>query len=900
MEMEDKAVISILGVLTGVSMGLGIWDIVKCRRIYNQKIVMDELMKLVIDGKDTGVTFDDFPYFLSEKVKILLTNAGYVHLTQHRLSKHTWNLSPIRQSILLSGPAEFYQEKLAKALAHYFKSKLLILDVNSFSLEKKYECPTEEPVSSTTAPLKCTNSFCVNEDRFLDSLYKVLVSISESDSVILYIKDVKKIFLKSHRMYILFQNLLNKLSGSVLVLGSRTYKSEDKCTKVNKRLTALFPCNVEIKQPKDATGLKIWKEQLEEDVKNTQLKDTQNRISKLLAENDIECDDLNSIDHKDIMQLNNLSNEIVSSAIFYQLKDNKNPEYRNGKLIISAESMLAQRGSNNESNIMRRIKNEFMSHWDGLLSKPDARVNLCTTAAYRPVKELLQQEKDNQDIALRPLNMEDMRQAKNKVAASFAAEGSMMNRLKEWNDIYGEGENVVMMEEKIVLGLGVLAGVCMAVIENIVRYRRVSNQMSSEDHQKIVMNELMKLVIDGKDNGVTFNDFPYFLSEKVKILLTSAGFVHLTQHRLSKHTRNLSPISQSILLSGPAEFYQEKLAKALAHYFESKLLVLDVNSFSSEKKYKCPTEEPVSSTTAPLKCTSSFCFDENRFLDSLYKVLVFISESDSVILYIKDVEKIFLQSRRMYRLFQNLLSKLSGTVLVLGSRTYNSEDKCTEVDKRLTKLFPCNIEIKLPQDKSSLKIWKVQLEVAVKTTQLKDNRNRIAKVLAANDIECDHLNSIDHKDIMLLSNLTNEIAASTIFYQLMDNKIPEYRNGKLIISAKSLCHVSRVFQEGETAKVAPTVIFIDEVDSVLPRRGSSYEHGTMRRIQNEFMSHWDGLLSKPDERIVVLGATNMPFDLDEAVIRRFQRRICARLQLIAPLRSYCNRKRIIVWFPSGL
>ncbi|MCI73506.1 P-loop nucleoside triphosphate hydrolase superfamily protein, partial [Trifolium medium] len=36
------------------------------------------------------------------------------------------------------------------------------------------------------------------------------------------------------------------------------------------------------------------------------------------------------------------------------------------------------------------------------------------TAAYRPVKELLQQEKDNQVVSLRPLNMEDMRQAKNK------------------------------------------------------------------------------------------------------------------------------------------------------------------------------------------------------------------------------------------------------------------------------------------------------------------------------------------------------------------------------------------------------------------------------------------------------------------------------------------------------
>jgi hypothetical protein len=138
----------------------------------------------------------------------------------------------------------------------------------------------------------------------------------------------------------------------------------------------------------------------------------------------------------------------------------------------------------------------------------------------------------------------------------------------------------------------------------------------------------------------------------------------------------------------------------------------------------------------------------------------------------------------MYNLFQNLLNKLSGSVLVLGSRTYGSEDKCTKVDKRLTKLFPCNIEIKLPQDTSRLKIWKDQLEETVKNTQMRDNRNRIAKLLAENDIECDDLNSIGPKDIMLLSHLTNEIAPFAIFYQMMDNKNPEYRNGKLIISAK--------------------------------------------------------------------------------------------------------------------
>ncbi|PKI52099.1 hypothetical protein CRG98_027515 [Punica granatum] len=79
------------------------------------------------------------------------------------------------------------------------------------------------------------------------------------------------------------------------------------------------------------------------------------------------------------------------------------------------------------------------------------------------------------------------------------------------------------------------------------------------------------------------------------------------------------------------------------------------------------------------------------------------------------------------------------------------------------------------------------------------------------------------------------------------------------------------------AKVSPTIIFVDEVDSMLGQRTRVGEHEAMRKIKNEFMTHWDGLLTKPGERILVLAATNRPFDLDEAIIRRFERRIMVGL-----------------------
>ncbi|KAH0904158.1 hypothetical protein HID58_043661 [Brassica napus] len=75
------------------------------------------------------------------------------------------------------------------------------------------------------------------------------------------------------------------------------------------------------------------------------------------------------------------------------------------------------------------------------------------------------------------------------------------------------------------------------------------------------------------------------------------------------------------------------------------------------------------------------------------------------------------------------------------------------------------------------------------------------------------------------------------------------------------------------SKLSPVIIFVDEVDSLLGARGGSHEHEATRRMRNEFMAAWDGLRSKDSQRILILGATNRPFDLDDAVIRRLPRRI---------------------------
>jgi len=99
------------------------------------------------------------------------------------------------------------------------------------------------------------------------------------------------------------------------------------------------------------------------------------------------------------------------------------------------------------------------------------------------------------------------------------------------------------------------------------------------------------------------------------------------------------------------------------------------------------------------------------------------------------------------------------------------------------------------------------------------------------------------------------------------------------ISASSL--TSKWIGEGEktvralfgvAAARQPSVVFIDEIDSLLCQR-SSDENEASRRIKTEFLVQLDGAATKSDEMVLVIGATNRPQELDEAVRRRFVKRL---------------------------
>lgn len=89
----------------------------------------------------------------------------------------------------------------------------------------------------------------------------------------------------------------------------------------------------------------------------------------------------------------------------------------------------------------------------------------------------------------------------------------------------------------------------------------------------------------------------------------------------------------------------------------------------------------------------------------------------------------------------------------------------------------------------------------------------------------------------------------------------------------------------------PAVIFIDEIDSLLSQRTDG-EHDSSRRIKTEFLVQLDGAATSSEDRILVVGATNRPQEIDEAARRRLAKRLyiplpeaAARQQIVTNLMS---------------
>lgn len=87
---------------------------------------------------------------------------------------------------------------------------------------------------------------------------------------------------------------------------------------------------------------------------------------------------------------------------------------------------------------------------------------------------------------------------------------------------------------------------------------------------------------------------------------------------------------------------------------------------------------------------------------------------------------------------------------------------------------------------------------------------------------------------------------------------------------------------------APSTIFLDELDSIMSMRsngGGTSDHEGSRRMKTELLMQMDGL-NRSDDLVFVLGASNLPWELDPAMLRRLEKRILVDLPILVRMKLF--------------
>jgi SpoVK/Ycf46/Vps4 family AAA+-type ATPase len=108
-------------------------------------------------------------------------------------------------------------------------------------------------------------------------------------------------------------------------------------------------------------------------------------------------------------------------------------------------------------------------------------------------------------------------------------------------------------------------------------------------------------------------------------------------------------------------------------------------------------------------------------------------------------------------------------------------------------------------------------------------------------------------------------------------------------------NVAKLFGSARKSAIdgKPAIVFVDELDSLMGNH--SNEVGGEIRVKNQFLKEMDGIVDKGKAlHVYVIGATNKPWDLDWAFIRRFQKRI------LVPLADNSTRLNMLRHYASNL
>ena len=90
---------------------------------------------------------------------------------------------------------------------------------------------------------------------------------------------------------------------------------------------------------------------------------------------------------------------------------------------------------------------------------------------------------------------------------------------------------------------------------------------------------------------------------------------------------------------------------------------------------------------------------------------------------------------------------------------------------------------------------------------------------------------------------------------------------------------------------APSIIFIDEVDSVFSRRKTE-EHEMTRRVKSSLLAQWSAVISTTGPPVALIAATNLPWDIDPGFLSRFKEKILCPLpsqgEVFKILQKHCS------------
>ncbi|GJZ91287.1 ATPase family AAA domain-containing protein 1-A, partial [Tanacetum coccineum] len=241
-------------------------------------------------------------------------------------------------------------------------------------------------------------------------------------------------------------------------------------------------------------------------------------------------------------------------------------------------------------------------------------------------------------------------------------------------------------------------------------------------------------------------------------------------------------------------------------------------------------------------------------------------------------------------------------------------------DNDIYKLFANVMSLHPPKEEDPLRVFNKQIDEDRRIVISRSNINELHKVLEENELSCVDLLHVNTDGVILTTKKAENVVGWAKNHYLSTCDLPSVKSDRLNLprerqnrsprsphdNQKNLAKdeyesnfISAVVPPGEIGVKFDDIGALEEVktalhelailpmkrpelfsrgnllrvDSLLGARGGGFEHEATRRMRNEFMAAWDGLRSKDSQRILILGATNRPFDLDDAVIRRLPRRI---------------------------